>query len=30
MIIVIPETAVFADINILTNQLWKLIPMKEN
>ena len=30
MIIVIPDAALTADINRLTNQLWKLIPMREN
>ena len=30
MIIVIPEEAVKSDIARLTNQLWKLIPMREN
>ena len=30
MIIVIPASAVAADVNRLTNQLWKLIPMREN
>ena len=30
MIIVIPDTVLTSDINRLTNQLWKLIPMREN
>lgn len=30
MLINIPATAVASDINRLTNQLWKLIPMREN
>ena len=30
MIINIPAAAVTSDINRLTNQLWKLIPMREN
>ena len=30
MIIVLPDTTITADINRLTNQLWKLIPMREN
>ena len=30
MIITIPETAITADLNRLTNQIWKLIPMREN
>ena len=30
MIIVIPTSAVAADVNRLTNQMWKLIPMREN
>ena len=30
MIIVIPASAVAADVNRLTNQMWKLIPMREN
>ena len=30
MTIIIPESAVTSDINRLTNQLWKLIPMREN
>ena len=30
MIIVIPNIIVTSDINRLTNQLWKLIPMREN
>ena len=30
MIISIPTSAVVSDINRLTNQLWKLIPMREN
>lgn len=30
MTIIIPESAVASDINRLTNQLWKLIPMREN
>jgi hypothetical protein len=30
MIIVIPNIVVTSDINRLTNQLWKLIPMREN
>ena len=30
MIIIIPDGAITADINRLTNQMWKLIPMREN
>lgn len=30
MTIVIPAAVVVSDINRLTNQLWKLIPMREN
>ena len=30
MIIIIPDAALTSDINRLTNQLWKLIPMREN
>ena len=30
MIIVIPDTVATSDINRLTNQMWKLIPMREN
>ena len=30
MVIVIPDNVVKSDINRLTNQLWKLIPMREN
>jgi hypothetical protein len=30
MTIIIPAAAVSSDINRLTNQLWKLIPMREN
>jgi hypothetical protein len=30
MIVVVPAAAAQADINRLTNQLWKLIPMREN
>ena len=30
MIILIPDTIVTSNINRLTNQLWKLIPMREN
>ena len=30
MIIVIPEETVKSDITRLTNQMWKLIPMREN
>lgn len=30
MIIIIPDTVLTSDINRLTNQLWKLIPMREN
>ena len=30
MIVIIPEAAVTANINRLTNQMWKLIPMREN
>lgn len=30
MIISIPTSTVVSDINRLTNQLWKLIPMREN
>ena len=30
MTIVIPAAVVVSDVNRLTNQLWKLIPMREN
>ena len=30
IIITIPDVAIISDINRLTNQLWKLIPMREN
>ena len=30
MIIIIPDAILTSDINRLTNQLWKLIPMREN
>ena len=30
MIVILPDTIITADINRLTNQLWKLIPMREN
>lgn len=30
MVIVIPDSIIKSDINRLTNQLWKLIPMREN
>lgn len=30
MIIVIPDSVATSDINRLTNQMWKLIPMREN
>lgn len=30
MIIIIPDGTITADINRLTNQMWKLIPMREN
>ena len=30
MVIVIPDNIIKSDINRLTNQLWKLIPMREN
>ena len=30
MIIVVPTEIVETNINRLTNQLWKLIPMREN
>ena len=30
MTIVIPAAVVTSDVNRLTNQLWKLIPMREN
>ena len=30
MTIIIPDIVVEQDINRLTNQLWKLIPMREN
>ena len=30
MTIIIPTSVVTSDINRLTNQLWKLIPMREN
>lgn len=30
MILVIPQTAFTNNINRLTNQIWKLIPMREN
>jgi hypothetical protein len=26
----LPNEVIFADLNRLTNQLWKLIPMREN
>ena len=30
MIVIIPPTATASNINRLTNQMWKLIPMREN
>ena len=30
MTIIIPDAVLTSDINRLTNQLWKLIPMREN
>ena len=30
MTIIIPSQVITSDINRLTNQLWKLIPMREN
>lgn len=30
MTIIIPSTVIISNINRLTNQLWKLIPMREN
>lgn len=30
MTIIIPSSVVASDVNRLTNQLWKLIPMREN
>lgn len=30
MVIEIPEQVIVSDINRLTNQMWKLIPMREN
>lgn len=30
MTIVIPNSVIISDVNRLTNQLWKLIPMREN
>lgn len=30
MIVIVPAAAAQADINRLTNQIWKLIPMREN
>lgn len=30
MIVVIPHSVLESDINRLTNQMWKLIPMREN
>jgi hypothetical protein len=30
MIIVLPDSVVTTNINRLTNQMWKLIPMREN
>ena len=30
MTIIIPDSVVASDVNRLTNQLWKLIPMREN
>ena len=30
MILIIPDTTITSDITRLTNQLWKLIPMREN
>ena len=30
MVIVIPDEIVKQDVNRLTNQIWKLIPMREN
>ena len=30
MTIIIPEVVIESNVNRLTNQLWKLIPMREN
>lgn len=30
MTIIIPDSVITADVNRLTNQMWKLIPMREN
>ena len=30
MIIVLPDSVVTTNVNRLTNQMWKLIPMREN
>ena len=30
MTIIIPEPIIVSDVNRLTNQMWKLIPMREN
>ena len=30
MTIIIPDSVITSDVNRLTNQLWKLIPMREN
>jgi hypothetical protein len=30
MIVIVPEAAAAANINRLTNQMWKLIPMRAN
>ena len=30
MIIVLPDSVITTNINRLTNQMWKLIPMREN
>ena len=30
MTIIIPDSVIVADVNRLTNQMWKLIPMREN
>lgn len=30
MTIIIPDSVIAADVNRLTNQMWKLIPMREN
>lgn len=30
MVIIIPDEIVKQDVNRLTNQIWKLIPMREN